>query len=455
MIDVKNIDQILDRADIVDIIGSYVELKKKGVNYEGCCPFHNEKTPSFKVNPVRNTYHCFGCGAGGNVISFVMQQETMTFPEAVRHLANKVGIHLEECKLTPEQEQNRMKRESMFVINAKVAEFFAAQIKSTEAKSAYSYAVSRWGKDYIDETQIGYAPDAWKSLCEFASKESLSIDMMLEMNLIKRDDKKNNLYDFYRNRVMIPIRDRYRRVIGFTARDISGVKEAPKYLNSAESDIYSKSNSIFGIDVAIRQAAKEDRFYCVEGAPDVMRMQLIGVNNTIASLGAAWTKEQFEQLKKYATRICFLPDADPPKRDESYGTGIAAVMKNGLLAMQNGFSVSVKEIPLGADNSKNDPDSYCTDIAKFKHLEEEDFIIWYAKYIFQTTVTTDDKSAAINRICSMLALIKDDVKDTLYLKKLKACYQNGGWWNTSIKKARQIITDNNAMYERENKESNS
>ena len=143
MIDVKNIDQILDRADIVDIIGSYVELKKKGVNYEGCCPFHNEKTPSFKVNPVRNTYHCFGCGAGGNVISFVMQQETMTFPEAVRHLANKVGIHLEECKLTPEQEQNRMKRESMFVINAKVAEFFAAQIKSTEAKSAYSYAVSR------------------------------------------------------------------------------------------------------------------------------------------------------------------------------------------------------------------------------------------------------------------------------------------------------------------------
>ena len=158
----------------------------------------------------------------------------MTFPEAVRHLANKVGIHLEECKLTPEQEQNRMKRESMFVINAKVAEFFAAQIKSTEGKSAYSYAVSRWGKDYIDEIQIGYAPDAWKSLCEFASKESLSIDMMLEMNLIKRDDKKNNLYDFYRNRVMIPIRDRYRRVIGFTARDISGVKESPKYLNSAE-----------------------------------------------------------------------------------------------------------------------------------------------------------------------------------------------------------------------------
>ena len=450
MIDDKIIEQILDRADIVDVVGSYVELKKRGVNYEACCPFHNEKTPSFKVNPVRGTCHCFGCGAGGNAISFIMQQETMSFPEAIKFLGAKVGIVVEEHKLTPEQEQARMKRESMFIINAKVAEFFATQIKTKEGKDALSYATSRWGKDYLNEMQIGFAPNAWQALCDFAKRESLSIEMMEEMKLLRKSDKKDSLYDFYRNRVMIPIRDRYRRVIGFTARDISGETDSPKYLNSAESDIYSKTNSIFGIDVAIRQAAKEDRFYCVEGAPDVMRLQLIGVNNTIASLGAAWTKEQFEQLKKYATRICFLPDADPIKRDEPYGTGIAAVMKNGLLAMKCGFSVSVKEIPLGEGNSKNDPDSYCKDIALFRHLDEVDFIIWYASYIFKSTVTTDEKSDAINRICSMVALIKDDVKETMYLRKLQEFYKDSGLWKASINQAKKLIHAKRVLAESKN-----
>ena len=212
---------------------------------------------------------------------------------------------------------------------------------------------------------------------------------------------------------MRPTRNRYRLLLGFTARYISGEKDAPKYLNSAESGVYSKTNSIFGIDVAIRQAAKEDRFYAVEGAPDVMRLQIIGVNNVIASLGAAWTKEQFEQIKKYATRICFLPDADPAKRGEDYGTGIAAVMKKGLLAMKCGFSVSVKEVPLGADNSKNDPDSYCTDMDTFKRLDEEDFVLWYARYIFKKDSTPEEKSTSLKDICDMLSLIKDETKGTM------------------------------------------
>ena len=432
-------EQILDRADIVDIIGSYVELKKKGTNYQGCCPFHQEKTASFIVNPVRATYKCFGCGEGGNVIGFIMKQETMTFPEAVKLIASKVGITIEETRLTPEQEQARMKRESMFIINAKVAQYFASQIKTDEGKHALSYAVSRWGKEYVEEMEIGFAPNGWSGLFYFATKESLSLELMEEMKLLRRNDKKSSIYDFYRNRVMIPIRDRYRRIIGFTARDISGEKDAPKYLNSAESGVYSKTNSIFGIDVAIRQAAKEDRFYAVEGAPDVMRLQIIGVNNVIASLGAAWTKEQFEQIKKYATRICFLPDADPAKRGEDYGTGIAAVMKNGLLAMKCGFSVSVKEVPLGADNSKNDPDSYCTDMDTFKRLDEEDFVLWYARYIFKKDSTTEEKSTAINDICDMLALIKDETKETMYLKELQRFYKDSGLWKTSMNRAKKLI----------------
>lgn len=439
MIDEKYIEQVIDRADIVDVIGGYVELKKRGFSYEACCPLHKEKTPSFKVNPAKGTWHCYGCHKGGNVVSFIMEHEAMTFPEAVKFLSKKYGIEIEEeQQATPEQQQIRMKRESMFVINEKSAEYFASNLQSEAADSARKYIHSRWGKEYADEMNIGFALDDWNGLCNYAKKAGLSLELMQEIGLIKQSEK-GKLYDFYRNRVMIPIRDRYRHIIGFTARDLSGIDGTPKYLNSSDAVIYSKANSIFGIDIAIRQAAKEDKFYCVEGAPDVMRLQRIYINNAIASLGSAWTNTQFEQLKKYATRLCFLPDADPPKQGEQYGTGIAAVMKNGLLAMQCGFSVSVKEIPLGEANTKNDPDSYCTNKPKFDLLEEEDFITWYAKNIFQNTVTTEEKSDAINTICRMVAMVKDDVKESMYLSKLQEFYKNKQLWTTAINQAKKQI----------------
>lgn len=238
---------------------------------------------------------------------------------------------------------------------------------------------------------------------------------------------------------MIPIRDRYRHIIGFTARRLSDDNEIPKYLNSSESEVYKKSDSIFGIDVAIRQAVKEDKFYGVEGAPDVMRMHSIYINNTVAPLGTGWTKNQFELLKKYATRICFLPDADPPKENEKFGPGISSVMKSGLMAMQCGFSVSVREIPLGEGRTKNDPDSFCTNKPKFDLLEEEDFITWYAKNIFQETSTTEEKSTAINSICQMVAMVKDDVKESMYLTKLQDLYKNKYLWTTAMNQAKKLI----------------
>ena len=438
MIEEKYIEQILDRADIVDVVGEFVTLTKKGSHYKACCPFHNEKTPSFVVTPARGTWHCFGsCNKGGNAVSFLMEHESMTFPEALRWLAKKYHIEIEEVQLTPQQQQARLKRESMWIANEKAAEYFLACIQKPEGKNAMSYAVSRWGEEYVKEMGIGFAPNKWDGLVCYAQKTGVSIEILQELSLVKKNEKTGNLYDFYRGRVMIPIRDRYRRIIGFTARDITGVEDVPKYLNSSESGIYSKSHSLFGIDVAIRQATKEDKFYCVEGAPDVMRLQRISVNNAIASLGSAWTKEQFEQLTKYATKLCFLPDADPPKRDEAYGTGVKAVMKNGLLAMECGFSVSVKEIPLGEDRSKNDPDSYCTDKPKFDLLEEEDFIIWYARHIFQGAQTTEEKSAAINTLCRMVAIVKDEVKEKMYLDQLQDFYKHKNLWQTAINQAKK------------------
>ena len=445
MIDERIIEQILDRADIVDVIGGYVELKKKGANYAACCPLHKEKTPSFMVNPARGTWHCFGCGKGGNVIGFLMDHDTLTFPEAVRALGKRYGIEVEETKLTPEQEQQRMKRDSMYVINQRCAEHFRANLLDPANKEAAEYVKSRWGERYAEEIGIGYAPDSWDDLLKFAQASGLSIELMTEMGLLKEREK-GGLYDFYRGRAMIPIRDRFRRITSFTARDMTGKSDmdgeekVAKYLNSIESDIYHKKDSIFGIDLAIRQAAKESKFYLVEGGPDVMQLQRIRVNNTIAPLGGDWTLGQLEQLKKYATKVCFLPDADPPKTDkgEKLGAGTRNVMRNGLLAMKAGFGVTVKEIPLGEAQSKNDPDSYCTSIQKFQELEEVDFIPWYAKYLFADINTTEDRSNAINTICDMVAMVKDEVKESMYMKQLQEFYPDKNLWTKALNRAKKL-----------------
>lgn len=453
MIDERIIEQILDRTDIVDIVSGFgVELRKKGANYTACCPFHQEKTPSFIVNPARNSWHCFGCGKGGNAIGFLMEHETMTFPEAVRALGKRYGIEVEETKLAPEQEQQRMKRESMFIINQRCAEHFRRNLLDAANLPALEYVKGRWGVEYAEETGIGFAPDKWGDLLDFAKSVGLSIELMTEMGLLKVGEK-GNVYDFYRNRIVIPIRDRYRRTIGFTARDMSGEKQVAKYLNSTESDIYHKSDSIFGIDTAIRQAAREDKFYLVEGAPDTMQLQRIRVNNAVAPLGGDWTPAQMDQLKKYATKVCFLPDADPPnlERKEKYGAGIRNAMRNGLLAMKAGLGVTVKELPLGEAQSKNDPDSYCTSIQKFQELKEVDFIPWYARYLFQDIETTEERGTAINDICNLVIMVKDEIKESMYMKQLQEFYPDKSLWANAMKrakkldKAKQVIKESNKI----------
>lgn len=440
MIDDKYIEQVLERADIVEVVSEYVSLKKKGAIYVACCPFHQEKTPSFMVSPVRNTWHCFGsCQTGGNAISFLKRQG-LTFSEAMYKLANRYGVLIEENMTPPSDEEirQRAKRESLFIINEKVAEFYVENRKLAAADQANKYIAARWGKEFSDEMGIGYAPEGWDNLYKFAQKSGLSLDLMKEIGLLKESEK-GKVFDMYRNRVMIPIRDKFYRVIGFTARDLSGEKDVPKYINSSSSELYSKENSLFGIDTAQRQAIKEDRFYCVEGGPDVLRMQSIGVSNTIASLGGAWTENQFRQIKKMVTGLCFLPDADPIKQGEQYGTGIGYVMKNGTLAMQCGFNVTVREIPLGEGNVKSDPDSFCTNISRFKSLAEEDFIIWYARYAFMGKTTTEDVRAAIAELCRLVAIVDDEVKQDMYLSRLQEQYKNKALWTKAFNFSKKQI----------------
>ena len=446
MIDKHSIEQVIDRADIVDVVSRYVDLKRQGSNYVACCPFHNERTPSFVVNPARNSWHCFGtCGEGGDAISFIMRQCAMSFPEAVRELAKIYGIQLVEStdkKKNVEQRETELKREAMLAAYQSLQPFFVSQLHgdAAECRQAKAYATKRWAVDFVKESGIGYAPKDSNLLIEFARKKSIPETVLLDLGVLRKSEKDGRLYSFFRERIMIPIRDRFSRIIGYTARYIGESPDTAKYLNSTTSLLYSKENSIFGINVALRTATKENRIYLVEGAPDVLRLQQIGANNTIASLGSSWTEKQFTQIKRYARNLCFLPDADPPRQGERYGTGIASVIKNALLALKFGFNVSVKEIPVGKHGEKNDPDSFCKSKAILNGLDEEDFIIWYAGKLFTGNPTQEEKRNAVTAIAGLIAQIEDEVKQSMYLETIAKIERSKSLWKTAINTAKQQLS---------------
>lgn len=447
MITERSIENVLNRVDIVDVVSRYVDLKRKGANYVACCPFHNERTPSFIVNPSRNTWHCFGsCQEGGNAIKFLMRQCNMSFPEAVRELGKMYGVTIEETdskEQTAEQTANARKREAMIFAYEALQPFFVSQLSesSEEGRYAYSYATKRWSQDFVNECGIGYAPRNGNLLVQFAQANNIPQDVLLDMGVLRTSERNGQLYSFFRERVMIPIRDRFGRIIGYTARYIGENEETAKYLNSTSSLLYSKENSIFGIHVALRAAAKENKFYLVEGAPDVLRLHLLGVNNTIASLGSAWTEKQFSQIKRFSQNLCFLPDADPPKPGEPYGTGISAVIKNALMALDMGFNITVKEIPLGKGNTKNDPDSFCRSKAILEDLEEEDFIIWYAKKLSVENGSQEQKSQMVMTISTLVAKIEDDVKQSMFIDMLVKTLPGRSLWKNAIRTAKKRLTE--------------
>ena len=269
------------------------------------------------------------------------------------------------------------------------------------------------------------------------------------MGLLKRSSK-GTLYDFFRDRIMIPIRDKFSRVIGFTARNLG--EDGPKYLNSSASVIYDKENSIFGINLALRQGTKEETFYLVEGAPDVLRLQCIGVANAVAPLGSAWTKAQLQQLKKYASKLCFIPDIDVPQPGEPYGTGIKSVLKHGALALSMGFKVSViqlnktfqgeNEEDIDVPVAKADPDSFITDKAIWQSLlqKKQDFIVWYVRLRWNPKATTEERKDVIDEVAKFIALIDDGVLEKMYLKQLQN-FADKAIWSTAINGAKKATRE--------------
>ena len=417
------IEKILDAAHIEDVVGEFLPLQKRGTVYRALCPFHQEKTPSFTVTPNRSMFYCFGCHKGGNVITFLMEHENMTYPEAVRWLGRKYGIEVEEREETIDEKQQRLKRESLLIVNTAVHKHYREVF--LRYKPAQDYAYRRWGQKYCDEIEIGFAPIDGKALAHLP----LQKEFLQELGLINPQG-----YDFFQNRIVIPIKDRYQHIIGFTARVMDDSQ--PKYLNSKESLLYSKRSTVFGLDVAWRAAGKAGQMYLVEGAPDCMRLHAIGVQNAVADLGSAWTVEQFQLIKRAANKVCFIPDNDPLKGGADYGTGIEAVMKAGKLATEQHLTVSVKEITTTEEGKKEDPDTYFKNQTLFKAVEEEDFILWLAAKLFETSGNTEQKSDAVKRIAHLLSFIDDDTKLTMFIDALTKYHRGKRFWQKAIENER-------------------
>ncbi|UKK48745.1 DNA primase [Prevotella sp. E9-3] len=443
----EHIIEKLISLNIQDVVGDYVQLKKAGVNWKGLCPFHDDKTPSFYVSPSKNICHCFVCGQGGNPISFVMKKENCDFRQACKILGDKYHIQVEEepqREQTKEERELQAKRESAFVIYDHVQRHFVECIHADtpEAKATYDYAVNRWGAETVEEMGIGYAPKDWQDIITFARKEGLSIPIMKELRLISTSEKGND-YGFYNDRLMIPIKDKFGRVISYTARTMDEHKEkGTKYMNGAESFFFTKGNHLFGLDTAQREGARQELFYVVEGAPDVIKLQEIGITNTIAALGTAFTKEQFQLLKRYHCQLCFIPDQDGP--------GIEAVKKNGRLAMEAGFRVTVKEIPPIEDEDgtkhKQDADSYFhrpdkehknSAEAQMASLTTEDFVMWLARHIYNEDQTDTAKSDSVKEICDTLILEQDDFTRESLIEALAKTYGHKTLWRNAVNDAKR------------------
>ena len=430
MITHQTIDRILQFADIESIVRESVSsLRRDGPRFKGCCPFHSEKTPSFVVYPQTNTFKCYGCGEQGDVIDFIKKRDHLNFEEAVKDLAKRCGVAVQDKEESPEEKADRLKRESFLAYNAYVAKFYRQEF--LKCKEAQDYAYKRWGRAYCDQISIGYAPKGGSALKQLPLKD----DILSELGLVNRAG-----FDAFQHRITINICDRFGRIIGFTARALDDDTQ-PKYKNSSESDVFHKSDVLFGIETAWNTTCKSGTAYLVEGGPDCMRLQSIGVLNSFACLGSAYGESHFRLLRRAAKKVCFIPDDDVPKPSEPFGHGVHVVFKAGMLALKMGFDVAVKEIPDTDHSQKKDPDSYFTEIDKFNSVPEVEFIMWYAGKQFYLIKNNDDKSQVVCDIARMLAHIDDQTKVNIYIDSLTKLLKGKSFWRQAVDTERKKLRE--------------
>ena len=414
MISQNTIQQILGRLDIIEIVGGFVKLKKRGANYLGLCPFHNEKTPSFTVSPTKEIYKCFGCGRSGNTISFLMEHEKYSYVEALKWLANKYGIEIEETYTSDEQRQQIQAADSLYIINSFAQQFFSKKLFETEEGQdiGLSYLKERgFREDIIKKFQLGYSPEQKDAFAKEALAKQFNSELLLKTGLVV--NRNEQLVDNYRGRVIFPVHNHSGKVLGFGARVLKSTDKAPKYINTPENEIYVKSKILYGSYFARQAIDKADECLLVEGYTDVISLHQAGIENVVASGGTSLTEEQLRLIKKYSNNLTIIYDGDP--------AGVKAALRGLDMALEEGLNVKLVLIP---DNE--DPDSYvnkvgATAFKDFVQKNKRDFIL------FQLDVALKDagkdsrkKAEVVNQIAETISKInkaEDFTKQQDYIKQ--------------------------------------
>jgi len=408
----STVDRIMEATDIVEVIGEFVQLKKRGANYVGLSPFANERTPSFTVSPAKGIFKDFSSGKGGSAVTFLMELEKFTYPEALKWLAKKYGIEVEETVETIENKEEEHRRESLMIVTAYAAKFFHESLLDTdEGKSiGLSYFKERgFSNDTIKKFELGYSPDQWEAFTGEALKQGYQQQFLEESGLsVKRDN--GSLYDRYRGRVMFPIHNFTGRVIAFGGRTLKSDKNVPKYVNSPESEIYHKSNVLYGLFFAKKAIREEDNCYLVEGYADVLSVHQAGIENVVASSGTSLTVEQIRLIGRFTKNITILYDGD--------AAGIKASLRGLDLILEEGLNVKVVLFPDG-----HDPDSYVRLLGSsgFKNYIEKnkkDFILFKTDILLKEAGTDPiKKSEVIREIVESIAKIPDSIKASVFIKE--------------------------------------
>ncbi|PRD51449.1 DNA primase [Sphingobacterium gobiense] len=412
MIKKETIEKVLDAARIEEVVGDFVDLKKRGTSLIGNCPFHNEKTPSFHVSVPKGIYKCFGCGAGGDALKFVMELEKYSYPEAIRYLADKYSIPVEEVERSPAQLAAQDKRESLYVLSAWAGKYFKEQLWNTPSGQSIglTYFKERgYQESIITKFDLGYSPDQWTALSEAAVESGFHKDYLKEIGLaIERDD--NSLYDRFRGRVIFPIHNLTGRVIGFGGRTLKTEKAVPKYVNSPESDIYHKSDVLYGLHFAKKAIKDNDVCYLVEGYADVLSMHQAGVENVVSSSGTSLTSGQIRLISRFTNNVVILYDGD--------AAGIKASLRGTDMLLEEGLNVKVLLFPDG-----NDPDSYIqrygsTAFKEYIAKHQEDFIFYKTNILLKDTDGDPIKRAEVIReVVESIALIPDEIKVSVFIQQ--------------------------------------
>jgi len=418
MINKTTIDRIFEATDIVEVVGEFVQLKKRGANYVGLSPFANEKTPSFTVSPVKGIFKDFSSGLGGSAVTFLMEHEKFTYPEALKWLAKKYNIEVEEDQQKPENIEEDNRRESLMVVTAFAAKFFQQSLLETpEGQNiGLSYFKERgFREDIIRKFELGYSPDNWDAFSNAAIKQNYQQEFLLESGLsVKRDN--GSLYDRYRGRVMFPIHSFTGRVVGFGGRTLKNDKSVPKYVNSPESEIYHKSNLLYGLYFAKKAIRESDNCYLVEGYADVISVHQAGIENVVASSGTSLTVEQIRLIGRSTKNITILYDGD--------AAGIKAALRGLDLILEEGLNVKIVTFPDG-----HDPDSFVRKVGTnaFKTYidqHQKDFILYKTSTLLKDAENDPIKKAEVIReVVESISKIPDSIKASVFVKECSSLLQ--------------------------------